>query len=131
MKAFIRFQETADGIFYAPISPDYNVLPLVAGFFKNRYADQKWLIYDLSRNYGLFYDTHQIEAVQLDEKPKLQAGSSYLADGLTSDGEGLFGLLWQDYFKSTNIPARKNMKLHVRHVPKRYWHLLNEKKREK
>jgi probable DNA metabolism protein len=128
MKAFIRFQETADGVFYAPITPDYNVLPLVSDFFRDRYADQKWLIYDLRRNYGLFYDLEKVEAVRLDEKPHLDSGVPYLADDLAAEQEGLFGLLWQDYFKSTNIPARKNMKLHVRHVPKRYWHLLTEKK---
>jgi len=38
-----------------------------------------------------------------------------------------FQTLWQDYFKSTNIVSRKNMKLHIRHVPKRYWKYLSEK----
>ena len=36
---------------------------------------------------------------------------------------------WLDknYFKSTNIVARKNTKLHTQHVPKRYWKYLTEK----
>lgn len=38
-----------------------------------------------------------------------------------------FQKLWQDYFKSTNIESRKNMKLHTRHIPKRYWKYLSEK----
>lgn len=127
MKAFTRFQETADGIFYAPVEPDYNVLPLIASFFKNRYANQKWIIYDLKRHYGLFYDLNTIEEIRLGHKPEMKAGTMFLAEDLVRDKEGLYGMLWNDYFRSTNIPARKNMKLHIRHVPKRYWKYLTEK----
>lgn len=127
MKAFIRFQETADGIFYAPIEPDFNVLPLVAGFFRDRYADQKWIIYDLRRKYGLYYDLETVEAIRLDHAPELKSGTAFLTDDLTHDKEHLYGLMWNDYFRSTNIAARKNMALHIRHVPKRYWKHLTEK----
>ena len=122
MKAFIRFQETIDGIFYAPIEPDFNVLPLISYFFKNRYADQRWIIYDLKRKYGLYYDLNKVEEIVLEETPAIKSASDLL-----SGKEELYGLLWKDYFKSTNIKARKNMKLHIRHVPKRYWKYLTEK----
>lgn len=125
MKAFIRFQETADGIFYASIEPDFNVLPLISQFFKNRYADQRWIIYDLKRNYGLFYDLHKVAEIVLEETPNMK-----VATDLLNGKEELYGLLWKDYFKSTNIVARKNMKLHIRHVPKRYWKYLTEKRGE-
>src|SRR5215213_3603788 len=49
MEAFIRFQLTADGLFYAICQPDFNVLPLIEKHFKSRYADQRWLIYDSKR----------------------------------------------------------------------------------
>lgn len=126
MKAFIRFEETSDGVYYAPIEPDYNVLPLISAFFKNRYADQKWMIYDLKRKYGLYYDLEKVEEIVLEQQPQIKM-SSYLSTELLHDKEQLYKLLWNDYFKSTNIPARKNMKLHVRHVPKRYWRYLTEK----
>ncbi|WP_298150444.1 TIGR03915 family putative DNA repair protein [Flavobacterium sp.] len=124
MKAFIRFQETTDGIFYAPIEPDFNVLPLIATFFKNRYADQQWIIYDLKRNYGLFYDLEDVTEIRMEYKPILNTQS---VSELLHGKENLYSVLWQDYFKSTNIPARKNMKLHLQHVPKRYWKYLTEK----
>lgn len=126
MKAFIRFQETADGIFYAPVEPDFNVLPLISVFFQNRYADQRWIIYDVKRNYGLYYDLNSVEEITLGQTPEMK--SPFLSQDLLRDKEQLYGLLWNDYFKSTNIPARKNMKLHVRHVPKRYWKYLPEKR---
>ena len=51
MEAFIRFQKTLDGIFYCGIDPDFNVIPLIVNHFKNRYADQEWIIYDIKRQY--------------------------------------------------------------------------------
>lgn len=38
-----------------------------------------------------------------------------------------FQHLWKQYYHSTNIEARRNMKLHIKHVPKRYWKYLVEK----
>lgn len=127
MKAFIRFQKTADGIYYCPIEPDYNVLPLVAKFFKDRYADQPWIIYDVKRKYGLYYDLHRVEEITYDFVSNIDTSKVVLPTEMIDDKEELASMLWKDYFNSTNIPARKNMKLHIRHVPKRYWKYLNEK----
>ncbi|MNL11781.1 hypothetical protein D3C87_1326300 [compost metagenome] len=125
MEAFIRFQHAVDGIFYCAIDPDFNVLPLILLHFKNRYADQQWIIYDIRRHFGLFYDMERVEEIQLtieEEKCLLKANTRR-----TVIAEELYTELWRSYFKSTNIAARKNTKLHVRHVPKRYWKYLTEK----
>ena len=126
MEAFIRFQHTADGIFYCGIDPDFNVLPLIINHFKNRYADQQWIIYDIKRNYGLFYDLEKVEEIKLDFTDQ-NTKASLSTPSVLSEKEGLYAVLWKDYFKSANIPARKNTKLHVQHVPKRYWKYLTEK----
>ncbi|WP_159800372.1 TIGR03915 family putative DNA repair protein [Flavobacterium sp. MK4S-17] len=127
MKAFIRFQKTADGIYYCPIEPDYNVLPLVAKFFRDRYADQQWIIYDVKRKYGLYYNLHTVEQITYEFIASVDTSKVQLPAELTDEKEELASMLWKDYFNSTNIPARKNMKLHIQHVPKRYWKYLNEK----
>jgi probable DNA metabolism protein len=127
MEAFIRFQKTGDGIFYAHIEPDFNVLPLLIRHFKNRYADQKWIIYDLKRKYGLYYDLEKVEEITFDFTTEMSPALNALPEQVLDPQEELYTLLWKDYFKSTNIPARKNMKLHIRHVPKRYWKYLSEK----
>lgn len=124
MEAFIRFQKLKDGTFYATVDPDFNVLPLILRHFKNRYADQKWIIYDTRRAFGLYYDLHQVEYITLDLSPE-GTGKNILAK-YDSD-EGIYQVLWKDYFKSVNISSRKNSKLHLRHVPKRYWKNLTEK----
>lgn len=56
MLQFIRFQKAIDGTYFAAIEPDYNVISLAVNHFKDRFADQKWLIYDMKRKFG-FYTT--------------------------------------------------------------------------
>ena len=38
--------------------------------------------------------------------------------------------MWRAYFRAVDIPERKNLRLHLRHVPKRYWPYLTEKRAE-
>lgn len=122
MEAFVRFQLTQDDMYYAAIEPDFNVLPLIAKHFKNRYADQKWIIYDLKRRYGIYYDLENVEEITFEFSPEADNGTPVF-----KEEEALYQALWKDYFKHVNIPARKNMKLHLQHVPKRYWKHLTEK----
>lgn len=125
MEAFIRFKQSADGMFFCGIDPDFNVIPLIMKHFKDRYADQKWVIYDLKRRYGIFYDLEKVEEIYLNDEDQQRLNSNQKE--LVSEKEGMYADLWVNYFKSTNIVARKNMKLHTRHVPKRYWKYLTEK----
>lgn len=125
MEAFIRFQKTGDGMFYTSVDPDFNVLPLISNHFKNRYADQEWIIYDLKRKYGLHYNLETVEEITIDFASEVNQKNPGLL--LMDEKEELYSLLWKDYFKSANIVARKNTKLHVKHVPKRYWKYLTEK----
>ncbi|WP_047546439.1 TIGR03915 family putative DNA repair protein [Psychroserpens sp. Hel_I_66] len=125
MEAFVRFRLTKDAIYFASVEPDFNVLPLISKHFKGRYADQKWIIYDIKRNYGLSYDLKKVEIINLDFPAKFDFTKT--DDNFFAEQEFEFQKLWQDYFKSTNIKSRKNMRLHIRHVPKRYWKYLSEK----
>lgn len=124
MEAFVRFKQLRDGCYYAAIEPDFNVLPLLIKHFKNRYADQKWIIYDLKRSYGIYYDLHDTQYITLDFSTLNKPGE--VISAFTED-ESIYQHLWKNYFHSVNIPARKNTKLHVRHIPKRYWKHLTEK----
>ncbi|TBN03656.1 DNA metabolism protein [Hyunsoonleella flava] len=121
MEAFVRFQQTKDNIYFANIEPDFNVLPLINNHFTRRYADQKWIIYDLKRKYGLFYNLDKTEIIHIDFNIKNSKNDWFTLD------EKAYETLWKDYFESTNIEERVNTKLHVQHVPKRYWKYLSEK----
>lgn len=124
MDAFVRFRLTKDGIYVATIAPDFNVLPLNCKHFKDRYADQPWLIFDTRRNYGIYYNLKKTKIVYLEHGQALRNGlQGHLLDPIELE----FTSLWQEYFKSTNIVERKNTELHLRHVPGRYWKYLSEK----
>ncbi|NDP27699.1 MAG: DNA metabolism protein [Flavobacterium sp.] len=125
MEAFIRFEQLKDGIYFAKIEPDFDVLTLIIRHFKNRYQDQKWLIYDLRRKYGVYYDLKDTEIVSMDLDIKSLEDKN---NQIFSETELNYQKLWWEYFDHTNIKERKNTKLHVKHVPKRYWKYLTEKK---
>ncbi|WP_194303824.1 TIGR03915 family putative DNA repair protein [Chryseobacterium sp. Tr-659] len=122
MTAFVRFEKMQDNVFFSKIDPDFNVLPLIRKHFKDRYQDQKWMIYDLRRNYGILYDLENCDFFYPDEKLDLHQYHRKF-----HDEEKNYQALWQRYFTKTNIVERKNLKLHVQHVPKRYWKYLTEK----
>ncbi len=125
MEAFVRFKLTKDQLYYAIIEPDCDVLPLIKSHFKNRYADQRWLIYDAKRKYGIYYDLENVSVIELQFTAK--TSSSKLLTEICDEQEEIFQNLWRRYFSSVNIESRKNMRLHIQHMPKRYWKYLIEK----
>lgn len=124
MQAFVRFQRMKDDLYFASVQPDFNVLPLIAKHFKDRYADQRWLIYDAMRRYGIYYDLNEVSEVAFTFSEVTGGNNISVA---YDESEALYQLLWKQYFSSVNIAARKNMKLHIQHMPKRYWKNLTEK----
>lgn len=127
MEAFVRFKRSADDIYYATIDPDHNVLPLIASHFKDRYADQHWIINDVRRKYGLYYDKLSGEVCEVAIDVNKNAGHDPALTDIFQNDEKLYQVLWKDYFRQLNIPNRKNLKLHLQHVPTRYWKFLTEK----
>lgn len=122
MLAFVRFELTRDGIYFARVEPDFNVLPLITQHFRSRYKDQHWAIYDVRRSYGIYYDLSQIHLINdLDH-------ATFNNTGFFADNEAAYQKMWQGYFNHVNIPERVNHKIHVQQLPKRYWQYLTEKK---
>lgn len=127
---FVRFQKAIDGTFFAAFEPTFNALPLTIPHFKDRFSDQKWLIYDMKRRYGYYYDLQQVITVYFDEESHL----SHLITGLLDESlmdkdEKLFQQLWKTYFKSIAIKERLNPRKHKQDMPVRYWKYLTEKQR--
>jgi probable DNA metabolism protein len=126
MEAFVRFEKSQDGLFHSTIEPDFDVLPLIASHFTKRYADQRWLIFDKKRRYGLYYDLTRTDIVEF-ETAGTPTRRGEVSATVLDEREPLFKILWQAYFDHVNIPERKNLKLHQRHIPRRYWKYLSEK----
>ncbi|GHT77035.1 DNA metabolism protein [Bacteroidia bacterium] len=126
MRQFVRFQKTADGVFFAVMSPLYNVLPLCTRFFQDRYAGQPWLIYDARRDFGLYYDLKTVETVHFTEIP-IHLKTGRITHEQQDETEIAFQNLWKDYLSAITIRERKNLKLQMQHMPKRFWKYLTEK----
>jgi probable DNA metabolism protein len=124
MNAFIRFEKLQDEVFFAKIEPDFNVLPLILKHFKARYQDQKWMIFDLKRHYGIFYDLKEAQFFYPNAEELRNFRNS---EKFHHEEEKNYQKLWQRYFVKTGIPERKNLKLHIQWMPKRYWKYLTEK----
>ena len=125
MRGFARFQKTAEGLYFAALSPKYNVLPLLLPHFADRFGDQQWILYDAARKYGAFFDGKDFRDVVLNPD-SLQDGR--LRDGLLAEDETLFQDLWKSYFKAMTIKERLNPALQRRCMPRRYWRHMTEKR---
>lgn len=123
---FIRFQKTADGIYYAPFDPAYNVLPLTINHFKDRFSDQQWVIYDTRRNYGFYYNLKDVDEITISDS-SVNPFTGKINKEIMDENELNFQEIWNDYYQSTTIKERKNLKVHRQFLPKRFWKYLPEK----
>jgi probable DNA metabolism protein len=126
MQAFVRFEQTEAGLYHATIEPEVNVLPVIAGHFHRRYADQHWLIFDKRRRYGIRYDGRRVRLVRPEANASARGGQ--LLPAALTQREPFFQRLWQTYYDSATIQARRSPERHRRHLPKRYWKHLTEKR---
>lgn len=123
---FARFQKASDDTYFAAMEPIYNVLPLAIDYFQDRFADQKWILYDLKRQYGFYYDMETTTEIRFEDKAAhLLTGK--LDEELMAGDEKVFQKLWQTYFKSISIKERANPRLHRQNMPARFWKHLTEK----
>lgn len=112
---FVRFQKAADGTFFAAFEPQYNALPLTIQHFKDRFADQKWIIYDMKRRYGFYYDLQEVTTISFDDDSReAHLITGMLDESLMDENEKIFQKLWKTYFKAICIKERMNPRKHKR-----------------
>lgn len=116
MKGFLRFMESANGILYAPYSPDNDITDLLMPHFCARFSAQKFIIHDLKRKVAGIYDGN--------EWIICEAGETEIC---LSENEKLFENLWKKYYKSVNITERPHERQMRGYMPARYWKYMPEK----
>lgn len=122
---FVRFQHTKDGLYFCGIEPRYDVIPLAVEHFRKRFANQRWLVYDLKRDYGVLYEHGQLEEVEISNK-EFNAMTGKVNENIVEEGEEFYQKLWKSYFTNINIKERKNLRLQRQHMPRRFWKYLPE-----
>lgn len=115
---FLRFKELQNGFFYSSYEPDYDLTPLIIPHFASRFKNQSLIIHDTKRNYGAFYQNKEIFYSRLDNIKELPL----------SKNEEFYQKGWKVYFESLAIESRKNPKLQMSMMPKKYWRFLIEKR---
>lgn len=116
MLGMVRFACGPDSVLYAEIEPKYDVLEMIKWHFCRRFSNEKWLIYDSKRKYGIYHEKKQVQLVYL---PEFKTGSMNFKDSFT--------FMWKDFYDSISIKERENPKLLRRCLPVRYWKHLPER----
>jgi len=118
LSGIIRFRLLQNNIYYAPIEPQYNTTCLLGKHFADRMSDQIFVIHDVKRNYGVFYN-----------KTKWFMSDINLKEDIVFHEKELFYQeLWKQYFDAITIKSRINPKLQSNFMPKKYWKYLIEMK---
>ena len=123
VRQFVRFQKAGDNTYFAAVTPKYNCLPLALSYFKDRFADQQWIVYDMKRAYGFYYDLHKVVEINLPNDPMT---GGQLNEAMMAADEKQFQELWKGYHKALTIKERINPKLQRQHMPRRFWKYLIE-----
>lgn len=117
MLGLLRFKQINTDTYYAPISPDNNIVTLLAPHFSERLPDQNWVIHDTKRNIAAIFDKIEwyVTNININQFDIFYAGNDP------------YEQLWKQYFASIAIKNRINPKLQRQHMPARYWLYLVEK----
>jgi probable DNA metabolism protein len=125
VRQFVRLQKASDGSYFGAVAPKYNALPLAVDYFQDRFADQRWLVYDTRRHYGYYYDLETVREVTLEDDRHLLEGK--FGDDIIAADEKMFQQAWCGYHKALTIKERSNPRLQRQHMPRRFWKYLTEK----
>lgn len=113
---FVRFESSADGIWYSHVEPDNDVVDLIAPHFLKRFAT-KFIIHDVKRNVAVLSDGKRLYTRKL-----LKPLAVFLSPSETEMKE-----LWKTYYQSVNIKERKNVRQMNGYMPRRYHKHLPER----
>lgn len=115
LKGFLRFMESASGALYAPVSPDNDIIDLLVPHFRARLAGFPFVIHDVARKKAGVYDGKNTFYAPLERTEIILSGD-----------ETAWQTLWQNYYRSVNIPERERLKQMRGYLPVRYRKFMTE-----
>ena len=114
-RGFTRFSDF-DGVLGAEIEPKNRVLPVLRRHFCERYHNETFFLYDRTHCEALLYSGGVSRIVPLNHFEMAQP----------DEVEAGYRRLWRRFYDTVAIEARKNEKLRMTHMPKRYWGMMTE-----
>ena len=115
LKGFLRFS-VFDGALAAEIEPKNLVLPLLAPHFRERYPEERFLIYDRTHSMALIYQPYRSKIISADDFQMPEP----------DEEERSFRELWRLFYSTIEVQGRHNPKCRMSHMPKRYWNCMTE-----
>lgn len=115
----LRFKEIQEGFLFAQYESHNDILEDLSRHFLQRMPKEKFVIYDENRNkafVSIYGNFEVVEILNLDIKE--------------SKKEEFFQNLWIGFYDAIAIKERKNKKLMIENMPKKYWKYLPEKNRK-
>lgn len=116
LKEFLRFSEMEGGVFYAKITPEHRIVPLLMPHFTERYSVQPFLIHDVTHGIVGVFDLkgwHMVET-----------------DGITLPDESYNELeykrMWKRFYETIAIRERLNPRCQRGHLPGKFRHNMTE-----
>ena len=69
-----EFKISRDDVYFSAIAPHYDVLPLVSKYYRSKFPNKEFILYDLKRKYAIHYNLHHIEIVSMELSPEQLKG---------------------------------------------------------
>lgn len=117
LSGLLRFIQMEENLYYSSIHPDNNVIELLGHHFIKRLPTQNFIIHDKKRDIALLYNTKTYTIVDATD---LQISS-------ITESEKQYQDLWKSFYHAISIKERKNARLQMQYMPKKYWQDLIEK----
>ena len=111
-KGLLRFEEL-EGFLFAKFQPENDILYYIFKHFKRRLVKEKFIIADIKRNRAVIYDGERAEFFDYKMSDNFRIEDNYVD-------------LWRVFYDAIAIEERKNKKLRIQNMPKKYWENLPE-----
>ena len=111
----VRFYRAGE-VYVSKIEPKNRILPLIAWHFTNRFADQRFMIYDATHRQALIYSNGNYKIILADnvQLPPMD------------ENEKRTRRLWKNFYDTIAIKERYNPRCRMNFMPKRFWNNLTE-----
>lgn len=116
---FVRFSELQNGVLYSKISPENNVLPLIAEHFTDRLKNENFVIYDVKRKASLVYHTGYPWEIY----NNIEVMDETL---IYAECEEVVKNLWKSFCQAISIQERCNLKLQKQNLPLKFRKFMTE-----
>ncbi|WP_310551310.1 TIGR03915 family putative DNA repair protein [Paenibacillus glufosinatiresistens] len=100
----------------AVIEPRNLVLPLIRDHFCDRFGGERFMIYDAAHRMALIHEPGRSAIIPLEAWTPPQPDET----------EERYRRLWKGFYEAIGIKERRNERLRISNMPKRYWKELTE-----